>query len=807
MDDSETCINCNNKFEKRNKGYKRTSIDSQNKLPAISLRSVLNNTIDTQVTPDKSLYVCNTCASSVVKIFKSQSTTKDALDEFNKLQADTSYIRKRKRPLFQSTLSKQTFEFVSPQSTADKSLLSPVSKKRCNIFSPKKVVVSPKKTGAHSSKGFMDKAVQALRSSHYFSAFKCLYEKSKSARQGFTKLIQYAVRQEIKRLDLGVINLSKPLNEGTLDEFSWKPFIDASDKCIPTLTSAIKAALTPTPRKEIKVAIDEKNHVGPLLPAYGTLLANMLHVRFPTRVNFMQNIVSIEMYRSGCNHKIFRWFNRLGLCRSVTTTQRVIDDLCANYDSKIKNWKNNVQIDAGNLRAVRVPVRDDNSSGGSSEGSSISSDVTIGYAESSPNDTIDEDSHGNDDLESDTDGSHLHDDLDGIVPLLESSVIDDQHDPVDHNLGIVIVFKHLQTFSLKDDGHKSLDFPLCWDNVQKLSIARHKGDGTDNKMMLWALSFATRNRIGFLNLDDFEETVPAKDIPLHNFLPMDSDWERLQTRMGILIQRILKKHCAAFEGADVCMHIPHRYSKESSKKIRDCQPWCLKRKPPASCRGVIEIMKYLKQYIPLDPNAMPIPIICNGDQLSVERMVTGRLAMAVSEEAEDQLVGLIPRPQGFHKRCILLQDCMNKFFDGKSAGSRGSLFQIRNRFKYKNVKKKTSDCINDTQDFWTFVTEGLVCVLCCKLLNVTSLEEINPDGDINDLLKQTSEQIVNMIWPDINKESFNTVVEDLDKTIPYNDDIDELDDTLNYEEIFSDDEDIENSKRFSNYIFSFVVIR
>lgn len=47
---------------------------------------------------------------------------------------------------------------------------------------------------------------------------------------------------------------------------------------------------------------------------------------------------------------------------------------------------------------------------------------------------------------------------------------------------------------------------------------------------------------------------------------MDSDWERLQTRMGILIQRILKKHCAAFEGADVCMHIPHRYSKESSKK-------------------------------------------------------------------------------------------------------------------------------------------------------------------------------------------------------------------------------------------------
>ncbi|CAC5425797.1 unnamed protein product [Mytilus coruscus] len=476
MDDRDTFVNCNNKFKKRNRGYKRPSIDSHNKLPAISLRSVLNNTIDTQVTPDKSLYVWNTCASSVVKIHKSQSTTKEALDEVNKLQVDTSYIRKRKRPMFQSTPSKQTFEFVSPQSSVDKSLFSPVSKKRCNISSPKKVVASPKKASARSSKAFMDKAFQALRSSHYFSAFKCLYEKSKSARQGFVKLIKYAVRQEIKRLDLGVIN------------------------------------------------IDEKNHVEPLLPAKGILLANILNVRYPTRINFMQNIFYVEMYISGCSHKIFRWFNRLRLCTSVTTTQRVIDDLCANFDSRIKNWQHNIQIDAGNWRAVRVPVCDDSSS----------------------------------------------------EPGLS----------------------------------------LCWDNVQKPSIARHKGGGTDNTMMLWALSFATRNRIGFLNLDDLDETVPVKDIPLH--------------------------------------------------------------------------------------------------------------------------------------------DCMN---NGNSAGSRGSLFQIRNRFKFKNVKKKISDCINDTQDFWTFVTEGLVCVLCCKLLNVTSLEEIpnHHDGDITELLKHISVQIVSMIWPSINKESFNHV--------------------------------------------------
>ncbi|CAC5414325.1 unnamed protein product [Mytilus coruscus] len=121
--------------------------------------------------------------------------------------------------------------------------------------------------------------------------------------------------------------------------------------------------------------------------------------------------------------------------------------------------------------------------------------------------------------------------------------------------------------------------------------------------------------------------------------------------MEILTQRILKKHCAAFEGADVCMHIPHRYSKESSKKSEIVNLGVLKENP-ASCRGVIEIMKFLKQYVPLDRNATPVPVVCNGDQLCVERMVTGRLAMAVSEEAEDQLVGLVPRPQGFHKRSV-----------------------------------------------------------------------------------------------------------------------------------------------------------
>lgn len=85
----------------------------------------------------------------------------------------------------------------------------------------------------------------------------------------------------------------------------------------------------------------------------------------------------------------------------------------------------------------------------------------------------------------------------------------------------------------------------------------------------------------------------------------------------------------------------------------------------------------------------------------MERMVDAKLSMAFSENEVDQLKGLIPRPQGFHKRCIVLQDSMNSLFSGNTVGDKGSLFHIKNKFGFRSVKKKTSDCINSCVDFFS----------------------------------------------------------------------------------------------------------
>lgn len=66
------------------------------------------------------------------------------------------------------------------------------------------------------------------------------------------------------------------------------------------------------------------------------------------------------------------------------------------------------------------------------------------------------------------------------------------------------------------------------------------------------------------------------------------------------------------------------------------------------------LIYHLDKYVPVSQEGRPYPILCHGDQLSVERMIDAKLSMAFSEDEADQLRGLIPRPQGFHKRCIVL---------------------------------------------------------------------------------------------------------------------------------------------------------
>lgn len=57
----------------------------------------------------------------------------------------------------------------------------------------------------------------------------------------------------------------------------------------------------------LKYYRDDKGNVGSLVPALGFLMGTILHFHNPKKYNILQTIISVEMYRSGCNQKVLQY--------------------------------------------------------------------------------------------------------------------------------------------------------------------------------------------------------------------------------------------------------------------------------------------------------------------------------------------------------------------------------------------------------------------------------------------------------------------------------------------------------------------
>lgn len=128
-----------------------------------------------------------------------------------------------------------------------------------------------------------------------------------------------------------------------------------------------------------------------------------------------------------------------------------------------------------------------------------------------------------------------------------------------------------------------------------MSITRHHLI-QENRMMLWALCFAAKNRISFRHLDNVDDTCSIRDIGLqvslstftcsiytvhiyisacveilHNFykfqnyLPSERDWIQLRGRMINIVQGIVQKYFSQFSEVNVKSN-EHQYTERSEKK-------------------------------------------------------------------------------------------------------------------------------------------------------------------------------------------------------------------------------------------------
>lgn len=81
--------------------------------------------------------------------------------------------------------------------------------------------------------------------------------------------------------------------------------------------------------------------------------------------------------------------------------------------------------------------------------------------------------------------------------------------------------------------------------------------------------------------------------------------------------------------------------------------------------GVSNILRHLHAYVPTFMNDVHI-IPCHGDGLSVERMRDAAKHNATADTPTGRLEGVVPVPQDFHKRMLMLKvscHCSQKHID------------------------------------------------------------------------------------------------------------------------------------------------
>lgn len=143
-------------------------------------------------------------------------------------------------------------------------------------------------------------------------------------------------------------------------------------------------------------------------------------------------------------------------------------------------------------------------------------------------------------------------------------------------------------------------------------------------------------------------------------MPSANDWLNLKHRVSHIIERTMVDNIPALATIDVDP-LHHRYTKEMSGKSSIVNLGVV-HENPSTAHGVSQIMDHLQQYSPMENGETQVPILCNGDGLSIERMKAAIKYRARTPTSSSRLEGLLPSPQEFHKEGILLQVKLNAKF-------------------------------------------------------------------------------------------------------------------------------------------------
>ena len=455
--------------------------------------------------------------------------------------------------------------------------------------------------------------------------------------------------------------------------------------------------------------------------AMGFAMNCLMAQRSPTKFMLLKTICGIQLWRSGTTNSVtitsvsreiffnrgIYWFhymrqlrhfqmisalNHLAICCSPSTVRRAVDRLCAEHDVAIKQAKQDMEVTKlfrnvstyshtvlcdvllkytlnyavaymlqerilnSKTSKTKRKLFDDNTAttsvNQSAEWETIHYETTMGDV------AFEEEIEAEPDSSDDEECSRLSIDL--SVLSVDEAQTTELNVPAASDTDLpampdITDVKCQSTFSLANG------YSIVWDNVQMNTTPSRESLDKQAHVLLAAMSFAAVNRVPFVDEADVPTTLPSR-MPLQTFLPNEDDYVVLKRTMVAECTRILLEHLSCFAGSKH-MTDEHKYSHESGQKSTIINLG-VDIEDPGTTAGGIKILRKKHQFVPMT-HGVPYPIICYGDGGSVNVMKSAKRALSNEMTPTDRLEGLIPQPQDFHKRGILLQDYMNSFFTGK----------------------------------------------------------------------------------------------------------------------------------------------
>eukprot|EP00112_Aurelia_sp_Birch-Aquarium-sp1_P000947 Seg1092.2 transcript_id=Seg1092.2/GoldUCD/mRNA.D3Y31 product="hypothetical protein" protein_id=Seg1092.2/GoldUCD/D3Y31 len=350
-------------------------------------------------------------------------------------------------------------------------------------------------------------------------------------------------------------------------------------------------------------------------------------------MNSIQKLMGILLFKAKARVKIYKRLQYLGLTVSHHTVLRVISEMCKTFDEDVKLWKSKLEEQDAKTQLVETKT------------------VHMDHGYDVPAAT-----------------KHDH--------VVDQSAEDEETENIQN----------------KTDGMEEILTPgyqICFDNLNLQRHARNKTSINKNERYDMVQAIAVQDRVNVENYADDDRNFTLRTAKPQMWMLTKIEYEKLRKTLQELVKRIICKQMKFFQDNFdhlVSPHIPHKFQREMKQKS-NVVPLGIMLKNEMYTEEMIAVLEKLQEYCPQTKNGDLKKILCGGDGLTTKRGVDAQRARADAPTPEKRLEGLIMKSEDWHEAILCLQIMYDDLYDGKSVGETGTLYQLKQRFDRRNVKK------------------------------------------------------------------------------------------------------------------------